>query len=54
MPSYGILLSFSAATIVLVMLPGPNLLYIVGNGISSGRRAALSVPRDQGALDHTQ
>ncbi len=42
MPTYGMLLSFSAATIVLVMLPGPSLLYIVGNGISDGRRAALA------------
>lgn len=42
MPTYGILLSFAAATSILVMLPGPNLLYIIGNGISGGRRAALA------------
>ncbi len=42
MPTYETLLSFAAATIVLVMLPGPNLLYILGNGVSGGRRAALA------------
>lgn len=42
MPTIGVLLSFSAATALLVTLPGPNLLYIVGNGISGGRRAALA------------
>ena len=54
MPTYGMLLSFSAATIVLVMLPGPNLLYIVGNGISGGRRAALAsaVGVELGTLVH--
>ncbi|NNE94402.1 MAG: LysE family translocator [Acidimicrobiales bacterium] len=48
------LLSFSAATVVLVMLPGPNLLYIVGNGISGGRRAALAsaVGVELGTLVH--
>ena len=54
MPTYGMLLSFIAATIVLVMLPGPNLLYIVGNGISGGRRAALAsaVGVELGTLVH--
>lgn len=54
MPSIGVLLSFSAATIVLVTLPGPNLLYIVGNGISGGRRAALAsaVGVELGTLVH--
>lgn len=54
MPTPGILLSFTAATIVLVMLPGPNLLYIVGNGISGGRRAALAsaVGVELGTLVH--
>lgn len=36
------LLSFAAATILLVVLPGPNLLYIIGNGIRGGRRAAVA------------
>ena len=42
MPTLGVLATFSAATFLLVVLPGPNLLYIVGNGISGGRRAAVA------------
>lgn len=42
MPTTGMLATFATATIVLVLLPGPNLMYIVGNGISGGRRAALA------------
>jgi threonine/homoserine/homoserine lactone efflux protein len=42
MPSAPTLLAFSAAATALVLLPGPNLLYIVSRGIAQGRRAALA------------
>ena len=42
MPSAPTLLAFSAAATALVLLPGPNLIYIVSRGIAQGRRAALA------------
>ncbi|HEY7723307.1 MAG TPA: LysE family translocator [Pedococcus sp.] len=42
MPSVPTLLAFSAAAAALVLLPGPNLLYIISRGIAQGRRAALA------------
>jgi threonine/homoserine/homoserine lactone efflux protein len=36
------LLAFAAAAAALVLLPGPNLLYIISRGIAQGRRAALA------------
>lgn len=42
MPSTPTLLAFAAATVLLVVIPGPNLLYIVGTGIGSGRRIAVA------------
>ena len=42
MPSAPTLLAFAAAATALVLLPGPNLLYIVSRGIAQGRRAALA------------
>lgn len=42
MPSAPTLLAFSAAAAALVLLPGPNLLYIISRGIAQGRRAALA------------
>ena len=42
MPSATTLLAFSAAAAALVLLPGPNLLYIISRGISQGRRSALA------------
>ena len=42
MPSATTLLAFSAAAAALVLVPGPNLLYIISRGISQGRRSALA------------
>ena len=42
MPSAATLLAYSAAAAALVLLPGPNLIYIVSRGIAQGRRAALA------------
>lgn len=38
-----VLLSFIAATIALILLPGPNIAVIVATGASHGPRAALTV-----------
>ncbi len=42
MPELTTLLAFAGATLLLVLLPGPNLLFILGAGISGGRRTALA------------
>ena len=42
LPGGATLVAFAAASIVFVAIPGPNLLYIVGHGISRGRRSALA------------
>lgn len=42
MPSPTTLLAFAAAAAALVLVPGPNLLYIISRGISQGRRSALA------------
>ncbi len=54
MPALTTLLAFSGATILLVLLPGPNLLFILGAGISGGRRTALAaaVGVELGTLVH--
>ena len=41
MPSSSTLLAFSAAALVLLMLPGPAVMYIVTRSASQGRRAGL-------------
>jgi threonine/homoserine/homoserine lactone efflux protein len=41
MPSVDVVLTFLAASIVLVIVPGPSVLYIVGRALALGRRAAL-------------
>lgn len=41
MPTVPTLVAFAIAAIVLVAIPGPNLIYIVTRGIQQGRRAAL-------------
>lgn len=41
MPNLDMILAFAAATIVLVAVPGPNLVYILTRSISQGRRAGL-------------
>ena len=41
MPSVATLLTFTLAGIVLVAIPGPSVLFIVGRALAHGRRAAL-------------
>ena len=42
MPSTETLLTFTLAGIVLVVIPGPSVLFIVGRALAHGRRAALT------------
>ena len=42
MPSAATLLTFTLAGIVLVAIPGPSVLFIVGRALAHGRRAALT------------
>jgi threonine/homoserine/homoserine lactone efflux protein len=41
MPSWTSLLLFAAASIALLVVPGPSVLYIVTRSVSQGRRAGL-------------
>jgi threonine/homoserine/homoserine lactone efflux protein len=41
-PSVDVVLTFLAASIVLVIIPGPSVLFIVGRALAHGRRAALA------------
>lgn len=41
MPSVTTLVAFAIASIVLVVIPGPAVLYILGRGVAQGRRAAI-------------
>jgi threonine/homoserine/homoserine lactone efflux protein len=38
----GQLLGFSAAALVMIVIPGPGVLFVVGRALSHGRRAALA------------
>ncbi|CAN5507848.1 hypothetical protein BH20ACT23_BH20ACT23_04040 [soil metagenome] len=42
MPSPETFATFALASAVLILLPGPNLIYIVTRGIAQGRRAAFA------------
>ncbi|WP_433555660.1 hypothetical protein ACQPWY_24805 [Pseudonocardia xinjiangensis] len=42
MPSVETLLAFALAGIVLVIIPGPTVLFIVGRALAHGRRAAVT------------
>jgi threonine/homoserine/homoserine lactone efflux protein len=42
MPETATLLTFALATIALVLIPGPNLVYIVTRSAADGRRAGLA------------
>jgi threonine/homoserine/homoserine lactone efflux protein len=42
MPETATLLTFALATIALVLIPGPNLVYIVTRSSADGRRAGLA------------
>lgn len=41
MPSTVTLLLFAAASVAVVAVPGPNVLFVLARGISGGRRAAV-------------
>ncbi|OZM77551.1 LysE family translocator [Pseudonocardia sp. MH-G8] len=42
MPSVETLLAFAVACIILVIIPGPSVLFVVGRALAHGRRAALT------------
>lgn len=42
MPTIPTLLTFAVAATLLIIVPGPNVIYIVTRGIDQGRRAALA------------
>lgn len=42
MPSVETLVTFALAGVVLVVVPGPSVLFIVGRALAHGRRAALT------------
>lgn len=54
MPVLTTLFAFAGATLLLVLLPGPNLLFILGAGISGGRKSAVAaaVGVELGTLIH--
>ena len=41
MPASGSLLGFIAAALVVLLIPGPGVLYVVARSVSQGRRAGL-------------
>lgn len=41
MPSTATLLLFAAASVALVAVPGPNVLFVLARGVAGGRRAAI-------------
>ncbi len=41
MPSTDVLLAFSLASLLLILLPGPSVLFVVGRSLSYGRRAGI-------------
>jgi threonine/homoserine/homoserine lactone efflux protein len=41
MPTAGTLIAFSLAALVLIVVPGPNIVYIVARGVEQGRQAAV-------------
>ena len=42
MISGGQLLGFTAAAMVMIVIPGPGVLFVVGRALSHGRRTALA------------
>jgi threonine/homoserine/homoserine lactone efflux protein len=54
MPSGTLLLGFVAAALVVLLIPGPGVLYILARSVSQGRRAGLAsaVGLSLGALVH--
>ena len=54
MPDGSTLATFAAAAVVLVALPGPNMLYLVARSVSDGRRAGVlsALGTEAGTLVH--
>jgi threonine/homoserine/homoserine lactone efflux protein len=54
MPSTGTLLAFSLAAFVLIVVPGPNVIFIVARGVEQGRPAAVvsALGVETGSLFH--
>jgi len=42
MVSSGQLLGFTLASLVLIVIPGPGVLFVVGRALAHGRRTALA------------
>src|SRR5215213_2492446 len=55
MPSTSTLAAFAAAAVVLIAVPGPNLIHLVARSVSEGRRAGLlsALGIETGTLVHT-
>lgn len=55
MPTTATLVAFAAAALALVVIPGPNLIYIITRGIQQGPRAAFvsSLGVQAGMVVHT-
>ena len=49
MISGGQLLGFTAAALVMIVIPGPGVLFVVGRALSHGRRTALATAAGQAA-----
>jgi len=54
MPDGSTLATFAAAAVVLVALPGPNMLYLLARSVSEGRRAGVlsALGTEAGTLVH--
>ena len=54
MPSWSTIAVFLAAGVILVVVPGPNVLYIVARGVQQGRVAGLvsALGVEVGTLNH--
>lgn len=54
MPTLTTLAVFSIAALTLIVIPGPNIIYIMTRGIAQGRRAAVAsaLGVDTGILSH--
>ncbi|TRW82372.1 LysE family translocator [Mycolicibacterium sp. 018/SC-01/001] len=42
MPSWEALAAFAVASVVIIAIPGPSVLFVIGRSLSCGRRAGLS------------
>jgi threonine/homoserine/homoserine lactone efflux protein len=52
MPSWEVLAAFAVASVIIIAIPGPSVLFVIGRSLSSGRRAGLLsvVGNELGAL----